>query len=148
MTGSNRLLPKSKATPQLGLGAFCRVVVEVIKLRPRRSRRCLARKPTEARILSRGRLLRPSLGQNSQSLVGSLTAAVVVHGYHLQTAIQHLHISNSQIRARCLGKAQAEVQLNSLNCRDPELTCIWVEPTDALADAASGEGDVGAPLDA
>ena len=51
-----------------------------------------------------------------------------------------------KIRARCLGKAQAEVQLNSLNCRDPELT--WVEPTDALADAASGEGDVGAPLDA
>ena len=44
-----------------------------------------------------------------------------------------------------VGKAQAEVQLNSLNCRDPELK--WVEPTDALADA-SGEGDVGATLDA
>ena len=42
-------------------------------------------------------------------------------------------------------KAQAGVQLNSLNCRDAELT--WVEPTDALADAASGEGDAGAPLD-
>ena len=77
-------------------------------------------------------------------LVGNLTAAVV--GNHLQTAIQRLHISNSQIRACCLGKAQAEVQLDSLNCRDPELT--WVEPTDALADAASGEGDVGSPLDA
>ena len=73
-------------------------------------------------------------------LVGKLTAAVVIlPGNHLQTAIQHLHISNSQIRARCLGKAQAEVQLNSLNCRDPEQT--WVEPTDALADAAFGEGD-------
>ena len=79
-------------------------------------------------------------------LVGNLTAAVGIHGNHLQTAIQRLHISNSQIRARCLGKAQAEVQLNSLNCRDPELT--WVEPTDALGDAASGECDVGAPLDA
>ena len=65
--------------------------------------------------------------------------------YHLQTANQRLHIGNSQIRARYLGKAQAEVQLNSLNCRDPELT--WVEPTDALVDAASGEGDAGAPLD-
>ena len=79
-------------------------------------------------------------------LVRNLTAAVVIHGNHLLTASQRLHISNSQIRARCLGKAQAEVQLNSLNCRDPELT--RVEPTDALADAASGEGDVGAPLDA
>ena len=79
-------------------------------------------------------------------LVGNLTASVVIHGNHLQIAIQRLHISNSQIRARCLGKAQAEVQLNSLNCRDPELT--WVEPTDALADAVSGEGDAGAPLDA
>ena len=81
-------------------------------------------------------------------LVGNLTAAVVIHGNHLQTAIQRLHIStcNSQIRARCLGKAQAEVLLNSLNCRDPEQT--WVEPTDALGDAASGECDVGAPLDA
>ena len=55
-------------------------------------------------------------------------------------------VSYSQIRARCLGKAQAEVQLNSLNCQDPELT--WEEPTDALTDAASGEGDAGAPLDA
>ena len=79
-------------------------------------------------------------------LVGNLTAAVVIHDDHLQTAVQRLHISNSQIRARCLGKAQTEIQLNSLNCRDPELT--WVEPTDALADAASGEGDVGAPFDA
>ena len=43
-------------------------------------------------------------------LVGNLTAAVVSN--HLQTAIQRLHISNSQIRACCLGKAQAEVQLN------------------------------------
>ena len=76
-------------------------------------------------------------------LVGNLTAAVVKFGNHLQTAIQRLHIGNSQIRARCLGKAQAEVQLNSLNCRDPELT--RVEPTDALVDA-SGEGDAGAPL--
>ena len=79
-------------------------------------------------------------------LVGNLTAAVVIHGNHLQTATQRLHISNSQIHARCLGKAQAEVQMNSLNCRNPELA--WVEPSDALADAASGEGDVGAPLDA
>ena len=72
-------------------------------------------------------------------LFGNLTAAAVILGNHLQTAIQHLLISNSQIRACCLGKAQAEVQLNSLNGRDPELT--WVEPTDALADAASGEGE-------
>ena len=76
-------------------------------------------------------------------LVGNLTAPVV--GNHLQTTILRLHISISQIRAYCLGKAQAEVQLNSLSqCQDPELT--WVEPTDALADAASGEGDAGAPL--
>ena len=79
-------------------------------------------------------------------LVGKSTAAVVKPGNHLQTAIQSLHISNSQIHARCLGKAQAEVQLNSLNCRDAELTLV--EPSDALADAAPGEGDVGAPLDA
>ena len=48
--------------------AFCRVAVEVIKIRPRADqRRCLARKLAEARILSRDRLLRPSLGPNSQS---------------------------------------------------------------------------------
>ena len=40
-------------------------------------------------------------------LVGNLTAAVVVHGNHLQTAIQRLHISNSQIRARCLGEGSS-----------------------------------------
>ena len=78
-------------------------------------------------------------------LVGNLTAAVVILGNHLQTAVQRLHISNSQIHARCLRKTQAEVQLNSPNCRNLELT--WVELTDALADAASG-GDAGAPLNA
>ena len=97
---------------------------------------------------ARLRLRRTMIGAQSvvktmHLLVVNLTAAVV--GNHLQTAIQRLHISNSQIRAFCLGKAQAEVQLNSLSyCRDPELT--WVEPTDALADGASGEGDAGAPL--
>ena len=55
-------------------------------------------------------------------LVGNLRAAIVILGNHLQTAIQRLHIRNSQICAHCFGKAQAEVQLNSLNCRDPELT--------------------------
>ena len=99
---------------------------------------------TKHRYFSDGRLVR-SLW-TMELLVGNLTAAVVIHGNHLQTAIQRLHISNSQIRARCLGKAHAEVQRNSLNCWDPELT--WVAPTDALADAASGEGDVGASLDA
>ena len=52
---------KAKETPQLGHGAFCRVVVEVINIRPRRSAAMSgARKltqVTEARILSRGRLL-------------------------------------------------------------------------------------------
>ena len=76
-----------------------------------------------------------SVVKTMELLVGNLTAAVVILGNHLQTAIQRLHTGNSKIRARCLGKAQAEVQLNSLNCRDPELT--WVEPTDALVDAAS-----------
>ena len=99
----------------------------------------------QARLLLR----RTTIGAQSvvktmELLVGNLTAAVVIFGNHLQTTIQRLHIGNSQIRARCLGKAQAEVQLNSLNCRNPELT--WVEPTDALVDAASGEGDAGAPL--
>ena len=78
--------------------------------------------------------------------VGNLTAGIVILGNPLKTAIQPLHISNSQIHTCCLGKAPAEIQLNSLNCRDLELT--WVEPTDALADAASREGDAGAPLDA
>ena len=48
-------------------------------------------------------------------LVGNLTAAFVILGNHLQTAIQRLLISKSQIRAGCLGTAQVEVQLNSLN---------------------------------
>ena len=77
----------------------------------------------QARLLLRSR--RTTIGAQSvvktmDLLVGNLTAAVVIHGNLLLTAIQRLHISNSQIRARCLGKAQAEVQLNSLNCRDPE----------------------------
>ena len=37
-------------------------------------------------------------------LVGNLTAAVVMLGNHLQTAIQRLHNSNSKIRSRCVGK--------------------------------------------
>ena len=49
---------------------------------------------------------------------GNRTAAVVIHGNHLQTAIQSLHIGNSQIHACCLGKAQAEVQLNSVGIRN------------------------------
>ena len=78
-------------------------------------------------------------------LLRDLTAAVVILGNHLETAIQRLHIRNSQIRASCLGKSQAEVQLNCLNCR--ELTLV---ENYALTDhdAPSGEGDAGSPVDA
>ena len=62
-----------------------------------------------------------SVAKTMELLVGNLKAAVVILGNRLQTAIQRLHISNSQVRARCFGKAQAEVNLNSLNCRGPEL---------------------------
>ena len=97
-------------------------------------------------LLRRTAIGAQSVVKTMDLLVGNLTAAVVILGNHLQTAIQRLHISNFQIRSRCVGKAQAEVRLNSLNRQDPELT--WVEPTYALADAASGEDDAGAPLDA
>ena len=78
-------------------------------------------------------------------VLGNLTAAVtvVMLGNHLETAIQHLHIGNSQIRAHCLQKSQAKVQLNCLNSR--ELT--WVE-SNALTDAAFGDGVAGVPLGA
>ena len=64
-------------------------------------------------LLRRTTIGAQSVVKTMHLLVGNLTAAVV--GNHLQTAIQRLHISNSQIRACCFGKAQAEVQLNSLS---------------------------------
>ena len=65
-------------------------------------------------LLRRTAIGAQSVVKTMELLVGNLTAAVVILGNYLQTAIQRLHIGNSQIRARCLGKAQAEVQLNSL----------------------------------
>ena len=67
-------------------------------------------------LLRRTTIGAQSVVKTMHLLVGNLTAAVV--GNHLQTAIQRLHIRNpfnSQIRACCLGKTQAEVQLNSLS---------------------------------
>ena len=66
-------------------------------------------------LLRRTTIGAQSVAKTMHLLVGNLTAAVV--GNHLKTAIQRLHISNSQIRACCLGKAQAKVQLNSLRMR-------------------------------
>ena len=81
----------------------------------------------------------------TMDVLGNLTAAVtvVMLGNHLETAIQHLHIGNSKIRAHCLRKSQAKVQLNCLNCQE----LIWVE-SNALTDAAFGEGGAGVPLGA
>ena len=61
-------------------------------------------------LLRRTTIGAQSVVKTMDLLVENLTAAVAILGNDLQTAIQRLHISNSQIRARCLGKAQAEVQ--------------------------------------
>ena len=60
-----------------------------------------------------------------------------------------LHIrSDSQIRTLCLWKAQAECSAEQPKLPVSGSWSAWVEPTDALTGAASGEGDAGAPLDA
>ena len=78
------------------------------------------------------------------ALLGDLAIAVALLGRNLETTIQRLQIRNSQIRARGLGRSEGEIRLNCLNC--PEMT--WVEATDAISDAAAGDGDVGTPLSA
>ena len=93
------------------------------------------------------RLLLTTTGVHSvvkkMALLAALAPAVVILGNHLDAAIQHLRIRNSQIRACGIGFSQTKMRLNFLNC--PEMT--WVQATDATADAAAGDGDVGTKLD-